>query len=243
MAIRPDLPVHELSDTDFHDTYERLVYSTIHKRYGNAMKQIYHNTGLEREDLEQLGKIGLVKARDKFKPELGYMFSTYAVPMIIGEVQRALRDGNKIKVSRSVHELKQKIVSFGLVDKPALDIAIQLEVSEEEVEFALGYTPSYLHFSSLSVNNHGDGKDVTFEENIHDTFELDTYVANNDVVNNFLNTLDDREREIWYLYNIEELGQVEIGEKVGVSQVQISRLLKAINLKAVEYGKKKGLRK
>lgn len=234
--------ISKMSDDEFIKAHGRLVYSMVNKRYGNVLQYIEESTGYGREDLEQLGFIGLLKARDKFKPEFGNAFSTYAVPLIIGEIQRWLRDSSKIKISRSIHELRNKIIKADMYSSPTAEIATKFEVSEDDVKLAIAYNPAYYHFNSL-VANGDSNRDISFEETLPDSFELDEYVAGNESIAKFFKErLSEKERQVWYLYNVKDLGQTETAKMVGVSQVQISRILKKIELKAVEYGKAKGLR-
>ena len=232
----------KLTDEEFIKKFEKLVHFVL-SNYKNSLSSIKRNTNLEYDDLYQLGVIGLLKAREKFEPSRGFQFSTYAVPMIAGEIHRALMDSNKIKASRHIKELKSKIIKNDLEDLTPDEIAILLDVPEETVKAAIDYQPSYDYIHRTAYqSNYGDDN-ITLEEMLVDEYSenLDNSVVEKVVLKDFFNTLEERERLVWYLYNKKHMGQVEIGKLIGASQVQVSRILKRIENKAREYGKRCGL--
>lgn len=234
--------IMKLTDEEFLKKFENLVHFVLNS-YKSSLSSIKRNTNLEYDDLYQLGIIGLLKAREKFDPSRGFQFSTYAIPMIKGEIQRALRDSNKIKVSSHVIYLKDKIIKNDLEDLPPDEIAILLDVPEETVKAAIDYRPSYDYIHRTAYqSNHGDDE-VTLEEMVVDKYyeNLDDFVICQKVLDDFFNTLKERERLVWYLYNKKHLSQVEVGKLIGASQIQVSRILKRIENKAREYGKRCGL--
>lgn len=227
----------ELSDAEFIKKCEGLVHYVVKERFSSSINTIERNTGLDKDDLTQIGFIGLLKARDHFDPSYGFAFATYSIPKIHGEILRYLRDTTKLNVSRKVKELKVKIFNAGLLEEPPEKIASILEVTVEAVKEAINYDPGYAHYNQMAVES--DNKKVEFLDTLCDNFNLCDHVSNNSVVQSFLySELDERERKIWYLYNVKELEQAVIGRMLGVSQMTISRYLRKINSKAAMFGQK-----
>ena len=189
--------------------------------------------GYEMEDLFQIGSIGLIKAIDKFDTGFEVKFSTYAVPMITGEIKRFLRDDGMIKVSRSIKELGFKVraareeMTYSLGREPTIEeIAARLETSREEVAASM---EAGAEVESL-YRPTGNGDDNTMflmdrlEEENNDHEEL----LNRMVLKELMEDLSDEQREIIvrrYFYN---QTQTQIAGELGISQVQVSRLEKRI---------------
>jgi RNA polymerase sporulation-specific sigma factor len=205
---------------------ERLVWSTV---------QRFLNRGYEPEDLFQIGCIGLLKAIDKFNTDFEVKFSTYAVPMIIGEIQRFIRDDGIIKTSRSIKELAMKIRRGELIDKPIHDIMEALEITEEEqVKTALEYIRSSVK-STDSVIYENDGDPITIGDQLAgDVNGLSGDWFDNIALHAALAHLDEREKKIVQLRYFQDWTQSEVANVLGISQVQVSRLEKAILLKIRE---------
>lgn len=188
--------------------------------------------GMEYDDLVQLGSIGLIKAIRRFDTELGNMFSTYAVPLIMGEIRRHLRDDGIIKVSRSLKEIKAKsiishdelLVSLGR--EPTLsEIAAHIGVDTEKLVMAMDASVAP---ESLQKNVSPDGSgDITVGDTIKDSFSFGDELEKI-ALKSALDTLDARERKIIILRYFMGKTQAEISHIIGVSQVQISRLEKKI---------------
>ncbi|YAR63256.1 sigma-70 family RNA polymerase sigma factor [Bacillus cytotoxicus] len=104
------IDVKALSDEEFIQKYEKFVFHFIHKKYGHRLQAIKDDTGLEFEDLVQCGMIALIKAREQFKPEMGFKFLTFAVPKIIGEIGNEIWKTQKLKIERTVYYAKGKIL-------------------------------------------------------------------------------------------------------------------------------------
>lgn len=200
----------------------RLVWSVV---------QRFLNRGYEADDLFQIGCIGLIKSVDKFDLSYDVKFSTYAVPMIIGEIQRFLRDDGSVKVSRSIKELGHKIrkakddLSKALGRSPTVnEIAEQLGISPEEVVFAgeANKTLSSIHETVYE----NDGDPITLLDQIADQSETKWFdkIALTEAIRH----LEDRERLIVYLRYYKDQTQSEVAERLGISQVQVSRLEKKI---------------
>lgn len=241
-VVEKDRDVLTMVDTEFTDKFGKLVHYTL-KKLGIKPGRIHPATGFDYEDFVQIGTIGLLKAKSGFKPSLGFAFSTYAVTKIHGEVVRYLRDGNKIKVPRSVYEIKNKIWKLKLEDESneviaeLLNVPLKLVVESKEAEF------SYMSWETPVLADGGGSKVVTLEDIISDLgYDSFTETSENDsVLDKFYLTLTDREREIWGLHASGKT-QMQIGEVVGISQVHVSRTLNKVMKKAEGFGKQEGLR-
>lgn len=188
----------------------------------------YLNKGIEYDDLYQLGSLGFLKAINNFDKSFNVKFSTYAVPMIAGEIKRYMRDTGVMKVSRSVKTLAFKINKFidnysAEYDKsPTIDeIAVAMNVDSQEVVYAM---ESGRQILSLNVDvSDGDGKQLTLEEKIPDENNYDN-VVDNIVLYKAIGKLSERERKIIMLRYFRDKTQKEVADVLGVSQVQVSRL-------------------
>ncbi|MEB1808747.1 MAG: RNA polymerase sporulation sigma factor SigF [Bacillaceae bacterium] len=200
----------------------RLVWSVV---------QRFLNRGYEADDLFQIGCIGLIKSVDKFDLSYDVKFSTYAVPMIIGEIQRFLRDDGTVKVSRSIKELGNKIrkvrdeLSKTLGRVPTVnEIAEKLEISPEEVVFAGEASRSLTSIHETVYEN--DGDPITLLDQIAD--QTGNKWFDKIALTEAIRHLDERERLIVYLRYYKDQTQSEVAERLGISQVQVSRLEKKI---------------
>ncbi|ONI37781.1 RNA polymerase sigma-F factor [Candidatus Epulonipiscium fishelsonii] len=201
-----------------------LVWSLV-KRFANR--------GYEMEDLFQIGSIGLIKSIEKFDLAYNVKFSTYAVPMIIGEIKRFLRDDGMIKVSRSLKEVayKAKLLKEELVRQldrePTInEIAIGLDLPIEDIVVAL---EANTEIESLSAVIHqGDGKPITLEDKIDQAPKEQSNMIDNILLNQLIDELDDIEKEIITYRYFEDRTQTEIASMLSISQVQVSRIEKRI---------------
>jgi RNA polymerase sporulation-specific sigma factor len=200
----------------------RLVWSVV---------QRFLNRGYEPDDLFQIGCIGLLKSVDKFDLSYDVKFSTYAVPMIIGEIQRFIRDDGTVKVSRSLKEMGNKIrkakdeLSKILGRVPTIrEIADKLEVSPEDVVLAqeASRAPSSIHETVYE----NDGDPITLLDQIADDTETGWF--DKIALKEAIRDLDERERLIVYLRYYKDQTQSEVASRLGISQVQVSRLEKKI---------------
>lgn len=189
--------------------------------------------GVESEDLFQIGSIGLLKAIDKFDFAFDVKFSTYAVPMISGEIQRFLRDDGIIKVSRSLKELAYKAflarekLQERLQRDPTLEeLANDMNVEKEELIMAMEasseveslYKPVYQK----------DGNEVPLLEKLEERDCQEERVLNRMLLAKLLEELGKEERQLIYLRYFSNKTQTEIGQELGISQVQVSRMEKKI---------------
>jgi RNA polymerase sporulation-specific sigma factor len=200
----------------------RLVWSVV---------QRFLNRGYEPDDLFQIGSIGLLKSVDKFDLSYDVRFSTYAVPMIIGEIQRFIRDDGTVKVSRSLKELGNKIrrardeLSKTMGKVPTVvEIANYLDISPEDVVLAQEAVraPSSIHETVYE----NDGDPITLLDQIADHSETKWF--DKIILKDAIRDLDERERLIVYLRYYKDQTQSEVADRLGISQVQVSRLEKKI---------------
>lgn len=189
--------------------------------------------GTEPEDLFQIGSIGLLKAIDKFNLDFEVKFSTYAVPMIAGEIRRFLRDDGMIKVSRSLKELSYKahLIRERLQEELGRDATVQelaqeLCVPEEELTMALEssgevesiYKPVYQK----------DGNEIQLVDRLVEKEGHEEQILNKIVLGRLLETLKKEERRLIYLRYFKNQTQTQVGKELGISQVQVSRMEKKI---------------
>ncbi len=200
----------------------RLVLSVI---------QRFSNRGENPDDLFQVGCIGLIKALDNFDMSHGVKFSTYAVPMIIGEVRRYLRDNNSIRVSRSMRDLAYKALqakeqlSAKLLREPTVsEIAAALEANREDVVTALESIQEPV--SLFEPVFHDDGDAIYVMDQVSDTKNTDTKWIENISLSEAMSKLSPRERHILNIRFFEGKTQMEVAKEIGISQAQVSRLEK-----------------
>ncbi len=162
--------VRAMSDEEFMNKYEDLVHHFIWKRYKGMLEIVKGNTGLEMEDLVQCGMIGLIKARRDFNHELGYQFSTYAIPKIYGEVGKLIMNNHKIKVPRDLYILRGKMMRQGLMEEDAETICKQLGMDLPEVKEALQYQPNTKSLQDvIRTSMNGCNDDILLEDMLEDT--------------------------------------------------------------------------
>lgn len=193
----------------------------------------FTNRGYDPEDLFQIGTIGLMKAVDYFNTDFDVKFSTYAVPMITGEIKRFLRDDGMIKVSRSIKDnachvrRSAEILADKLGREPTpSEIAADTGLSGEDVVAALeaGAEVESLH----KVIYQGDGSSIELMDRIEDTKNENEHLINRFFIRDMLDKLSDDEKNIIVWRYFEQKTQSQIAKKLGISQVQVSRLEKRI---------------
>ncbi|UWG99207.1 RNA polymerase sporulation sigma factor SigF [Dehalobacter sp. DCM] len=225
--------LHQAQTGDI-DARERLVNCNL-KLIFNVIQRFAHR-GYELEDLFQIGTIGLIKAIDKFDFSYGVKFSTYAVPMIIGEIRRFLRDDHPIKVPRSYKELAYKInrsrekLSLELKREPTInEIAKDMDIESEDIIQALEavQTPASIH-------------DTLYQDDSDPIYILDQLPEDRDIspvwfekiaLNEVLDKLPAREKDVLIKRFFEDKTQSEIAKTMHLSQVQISRIERAALLR------------
>ncbi len=199
----------------------RLVLSVI-KRFWSKNKSS--------DDVFQAGCIGLIKAIDNFDLSVGVKFSTYAVPMIIGEIKRLLRDGNSMRVSRSIRDTAYQVLKtrseLEKSDKESSleNIASTMNVALSEVVYALDAISDTVSLYDPVFNKNGD--ELLLVDQIGDEKSTDENWTEKVAIDSAMNVLGDREKKIIYLRYYEGKTQTEISKEVGISQAQVSRLEK-----------------
>ena len=185
----------------------------------------YKNRGVEDEDLYQLGCMGFVKAINNFSQDYSVKFSTYAVPMIAGEVKRFLRDDGSVKVSRSIKHnavlIKNYIASYKSLTgtEPSIDaIASEFNMDVQDVVFTLEASTQL-----VSIDDKLDDEDDSLAERTQDSFSPEKLV-DKIVLRDMINALPAREKQVIIMRYYFDKTQSEIASKLGVSQVQISRI-------------------
>jgi RNA polymerase sporulation-specific sigma factor len=217
---------------------ERLINGNL--RLVLSVIQRFTNRGENVDDLFQVGCIGLMKATDNFDLSQNVKFSTYAVPMIIGEIRRYLRDNNPIRVSRSLRDIAYKALQVRdqLVNKnsrePSItEIAKALELPREDIVFALDAIQEPI---SLFEPIYHDGGDPIFVmDQIGDEKNHDIQWLEGISVQEALRKLSDREKRIITLRFFEGKTQMEVAEEIGISQAQVSRLEKGALIHLKKY--------
>lgn len=193
----------------------------------------FSNRGYDMEDLFQIGSIGLLKSIEKFDLSFNVKFSTYAVPMIVGEIKRFLRDDGMIKVSRSLKEtayrvrmIKEELIKEYNREPTIGEIAAGLDMEVEEVALAL---ESNAEIESLNaVIYQGDGKPITLSDKLNETPSEQGSIVDKMVLTELIEKLLPIEREIISLRYFEDRTQTEIANQLNISQVQVSRIEKRI---------------
>ena len=199
----------------------RLVLSVIKR---------FHLKNVCADDVFQAGCIGLIKAIDNFDASFGVKFSTYAVPMIIGDIKRLLRDGNSMRVARSIRDTAYLVLKtrgeLERADKDASleSVAKEMNVALSEVVYALDAISDTVSLYDPVYNKNGD--ELLLVDQIGDEKCTDESWTEKVALTTALSTLDSREKRIIYLRYFEGKTQTEISEEIGISQAQVSRLEK-----------------
>lgn len=201
----------------------RLVLSVI---------QRFNNRGEYVDDLFQVGCIGLIKSIDNFDLGQNVRFSTYAVPMIIGEIRRYLRDNNPIRVSRSLRDIaykslqvRERLMSETSREPTPEEIAKELGVPQEEIVFALDAIQDPVSLFEPIYNDGGDP--IYVVDQISDDKSRDSIWIDEIALQEGIRQLNDRERMILKKRFFQGKTQMEVAEEIGISQAQVSRLEKA----------------
>lgn len=201
----------------------RLVLSVVH-RFGAR--------GDRMDDMFQVGCVGLMKAIDNFDSTLNVKFSTYAVPMIVGEIRRYLRDNNSVRVSRSLRDIaykalqaKEELSKKNFKEPTLEEIALHIEVPVRSVTFALDAISDTI---SLNEPVYTDGTDtLNLLDQIADTKNTDENMEEDLAIKDALKVLGKREREILNMRYYVGKTQTEVSQEIGISQAQVSRIEKS----------------
>jgi RNA polymerase sporulation-specific sigma factor len=210
---------------------ERLVLENM-GLIGSIVKR-FAGRGYEQEDLFQIGSIGLIKAVDKFDTSFDVKFSTYAVPMITGEIKRFLRDDGMIKVSRTLKE--NAVKTARAVDEyrkkhlkePTVEIISQMTgISVEDI--VMSFEASADIESIYKTVYQGDGSEVQLIDRLPEKKDFNDEVVDTMVVHELIDGLTESEKKLITMRYFEERTQTDIAGELGISQVQVSRLEKRI---------------
>ncbi len=201
-----------------------LIWCVVKRFYGR---------GLENEDLFQIGSIGLLKAIDKFDLSYDVKFSTYAVPMISGEIKRFLRDDGMIKVSRTLKELSYKIFQTRekLLDllgrEPTIEeLAEKMQIDKEEIVEAL---EAGSEVESIYKPIHQkEGNEIRLMDKLEEKEHREEKILDHMLLQQLLGTLEKEERTLIYMRYFQDKTQSQVGKELGISQVQVSRMEKKI---------------
>lgn len=208
---------------------QKLIYGNL--RLVLSIIQRFNNRREELDDLFQVGCIGLIKAVDNFNLELDVKFSTYAVPMIIGEIRRYLRDNNAIRISRSMRDTAYKALQARETFyrekqcEPTIDqIAAMLNEKKENVVRAMEAIIEPISLYEPVYSENGDS--IYLMDQLSDSNPADEAWLENIALKEAMKKLNDRERKIINLRFYKNKTQMEIAEEIGISQAQVSRLEK-----------------
>ena len=201
-----------------------LVYSVAKRFLGR---------GVDMEDLFQIGSIGLLKAVDKFDLSYDVRFSTYAVPMIVGEIKRFLRDDGILKVSRSLKESHYRVYQVREVlerkfgrEPTLLELSQEMGVPVEELVLIL---ESKMEVESLQKTIYqGEGTEISLLEKLPEKENQQDRILDRIFLEEILDTLDAKQRQLIYMRYYKDMTQTEIARELGISQVQVSRMEKKI---------------
>lgn len=216
------------------DAKEQLVTENLGLVWAVARR--FMGRGYELDDLYQIGCIGLMKCIDKFDLSYDVKFSTYAVPMISGEIKRFLRDDGMIKVSRTLKETaykvkkaREEIINRTGIEPKLEELSELLEIDVEEIVASLEVNIEVESIHKTIYQN--DGNAVYLIDKIASEKDENESLLNQMVIEGLLKSLNDMEQTIIKLRYFENKTQTEIAKEVGISQVQVSRMEKKILLK------------
>ena len=194
----------------------------------------FMNRGYEVEDLYQIGCIGFIKSIKRFDTNFEVKLSTYSVPYILGEIKRFIRDDGPIKVSRSIKELNTKINELKrhyLLNGKEItleQICKELKIQEEDAIIAMESTNAVESMDAAANTENKEGKQMTIFDKISTGKNEEEIITNRMVVNQLINELHDRDKEIILLRVFKEKTQTELAKILGISQVQVSRIERKI---------------
>ena len=203
-----------------------LIWSIVKRFYGR---------GHEPEDLYQIGCLGFIKSIKRFNTDFEVKLSTYAVPYMIGEIKRYIRDDGPVKVSRSIKDLgikirelqREKMNKQGKEPK-IQEIAKELKVDLEDVILAMEATNSVESIEGTKHINNKDGKSISLLDTLSSEKNEEETITNKLAIGQLLKELKDREKEIILLRYYKEKTQAQVAKILGISQVQVSRLERKI---------------
>lgn len=195
----------------------------------------FNGRGYDIEDLYQIGSIGFIKAIQRFDTSFEVRLSTYAVPYILGEIKRFIRDDGPIKVSRSIKELNVKIIELQkeYFNKNGKEISLEeiskeLRISKEEIAMALDSARPVDSIEEAQYRDNKTDKTVSLIEQISTGKDEQTEITNRIAIKNLISELDDKEKEIIMLRYYKQKTQMQVSKILGITQVQVSRIERKI---------------
>ena len=210
----------------------RDVFTLANVRLVLSIIRRFPQSKVSPEDMFQAGMIGLIKSVENFDVSIGVRFSTYAVPMIIGEIKRVMRSNNSLRVSRSIRDTAYRVLQARTEIEAEKDdvatmeeIARRLDIAEKEVVYALDAIADPVSLYDPVYNNNGDV--LLLMDQIGDEKNTDERWTENVALDCALSKLEDREKKIVYMRYFEGKTQTEISSEIGLSQAQVSRLEKS----------------
>ena len=190
--------------------------------------------GYEKEDIYQIGCMGFIKAIRRFDTDFEVKLSTYAVPYILGEIKKFLRDDGPVKVSRSLKELNVKINELQKEyankgkELSLIEISNILKTSKEEIVLAIESSRQIESLENAKYSSSKNEKDLTVIDTLSDNKDEANLITNKIVIKKLIQDLDERERKIILLRFYKDKTQSEVAKVLGISQVQVSRIEKKI---------------
>ena len=222
------LPLAKAGDTE---AMNRLIEANL--PLVTSISKKFINRGYDYEDIYQIGCMGLVKAINNFDNKYNVKFSTYAVPMIIGEIKRFLRDDGIIKVSRNVKSLAKKLhfdkeaLTKKLNRDPSIEELAEFSgINKEEILFALESSASMQYL--YEVIHQDDGAPVLLIDKLSENAAEDKNLTEKIALKEALNSLDVKSRQIIVLRYFKDKTQIQVAKMLGISQVQVSRIEKKV---------------
>lgn len=195
----------------------------------------FNGRGYELEDLYQIGCVGFIKSIKRFDLNFDVKLSTYAVPYMIGEIKRFIRDDGPVKVSRSIKELSIKIKELQkeYFYKKGEEITInqiakELKTSREDIVLAMESANNVESIEGSTYTNQKDGNSISLIETLSNNYNEEEIVTNKLVINQLIENLEERDKEIILLRFYKEKTQAQVAKILGITQVQVSRIERKI---------------
>lgn len=228
-----DMKIIERAQTGSKDDMTKLVEDNNGLIWSIVRR--FNGRGYDIEDLYQIGSIGFIKAIQRFDTSFEVRLSTYAVPYILGEIKRYIRDDGLIKVSRSIKELNIKILElqkeyYNKYGKEIEleEIAKKLKTSKEEIAMALDSSKPIDSIEDAQYKDNKTNKTISLIEQISTGKDEQTEIVNRIVVKNLINELNEKEKEIIMLRYYKQKTQTQVSKILGITQVQVSRIERKI---------------
>ena len=195
----------------------------------------FNGRGYEQEDLYQIGCLGFIKSIQRFDVSFDVKLSTYAVPYMIGEIKRYIRDDGPVKVSRSIKELSIKIKELQKEhfykkgeELTINQIAKELKTSQEDIVLAMESTNSVESIEGSTYTNQKDGNTISLFETLSNQRNEEEMITNRLTINHLIENLEKRDKEIILLRFYKEKTQSQVAKILGITQVQVSRIERKI---------------